>query len=255
MKIFLETKKLVIKEKEYTIKILQNLMIIEKDKLFTKLKYPSLHKYLIMELGYTDAEAVIRVHATRLMLKSKTAKIKIEKGSLSLSNAFRAHQVIQQTSTKDKEKIEKVINKAAQSSKREFNKYIEENFIQTRREVIVLDERVLIKLDRFKKKINVSNNSSYELINILLERELKNITQVSQFRNSKINKSRFIAKAIKAQVNSGECANCKKMWDLEYDHIIKFSHGGKNNPENLQMLCRACNQAKEIEARKTKVFA
>lgn len=254
MKIFIQTKNLVNNEKKYTIKILKNLMTIERNKLFTRLKYGSLHRYLMLELGYSDAQALVRVNAVRLMLKSKSAQEKIEDSSLSLSNASKANQVIQQTKTKCKKKINEVVLKAASSSKREFNKYIEDNFRYIRREVLILDERTLIKMDRFRDKIEDSKATTYELINILLERELKTITQISQDRSGKLNKSRFIPRSIKAQVYTGECANCGQKWDLEYDHIKKFSHGGSNHPENLQILCRTCNQAKEIEARQTGFF-
>ncbi len=76
MSIFVEIKELVRLEKRYTAKVLAKLMIIEKDKLYADLKYSSLHKYIIKELGYSDAESSIRVNAVRLMLKSKIAQKK-----------------------------------------------------------------------------------------------------------------------------------------------------------------------------------
>ncbi|MCY4644405.1 MAG: hypothetical protein OXB88_07285, partial [Bacteriovoracales bacterium] len=62
MSIFNETKKLVEKERGYTVKILKNLMSIERNILYSDLKYPSLHKYLVRGLGYSDAEAVVRAN-------------------------------------------------------------------------------------------------------------------------------------------------------------------------------------------------
>ena len=47
MNIFSETKKLVTKEKFYTAKILANLAIIDGDKLYCELGYPTLHKYIV----------------------------------------------------------------------------------------------------------------------------------------------------------------------------------------------------------------
>jgi 5-methylcytosine-specific restriction endonuclease McrA len=39
----------------------------------------------------------------------------------------------------------------------------------------------------------------------------------------------------------------KRVWDfgeMEGDHIVPWSKGGKTVPENLQMLCRDCNRRK-----------
>lgn len=73
MNIFIETKQLAKTEKHYTAKILKNLMIIDEEKLYSDLKYPSLHKYIVMERGYSEPEARVRVDAVRLMRKSSKA--------------------------------------------------------------------------------------------------------------------------------------------------------------------------------------
>ena len=80
MNIFNQTKQLVEREKYYTTKILQNLMVIERDKLYSDLRYPSLYKYVVKELKYSEAEATVRVNAVRLMLKSKLAEQKVIAG-------------------------------------------------------------------------------------------------------------------------------------------------------------------------------
>ena len=70
-KIRRETKELVAKEKFYTAQILQNLAIIEREKLFSDYHYPSLFKYLTKELKYSDSEANLRVAAVHLVLREK----------------------------------------------------------------------------------------------------------------------------------------------------------------------------------------
>ena len=45
----------------------------------------------------------------------------------------------------------------------------------------------------------------------------------------------------------GICPKCKKHFafeEMEGDHIVPWSRGGKTVPENLQMLCRRCNGLK-----------
>jgi len=46
---------------------------------------------------------------------------------------------------------------------------------------------------------------------------------------------------------NGVCPICKEHFsyeEMDGDHIVPWSKGGKTIPENLQMLCRRCNQAK-----------
>ena len=86
-------------------------MIIEKNKLYCDLKYPSLFKYLVKELKYSEA-SFVRVNATRLMLKSPYAVKKINDGSLNLTNAFEANKVCNKCKV-DKKIIENVIDQAS----------------------------------------------------------------------------------------------------------------------------------------------
>lgn len=257
MKIFVETKMLVKKEKEYTYRILKNLMVIERDKLFSDIKCDSLHTYLRRELNYSDAEATLRVNAARLMLKSKEAVKGIEQGQLTLTNASKANQVIQELKINSKKEMHLIVEKARSTSKRKFKEFIAKTYNRERREILVLNETVLLKIDRYRKKYERDELSSYEVFQVLLEKELKNPRPIPRVRTltTALKTSRYIPNHVKAQVNNGECANCGKQWDLEYDHIKKFSHGGTSDASNIQILCRSCNQRKEIKARQSGIFA
>jgi len=253
MHIFQETKRLVKIEKHYTAKILYNLMIIERDKLYCDLKYSSLHQYLRLELNYSENESTVRVNAVRLMLKSKKAQTNIKSGKLSLTNASKANQAIQHHRVKNDELIDTIIDSGSNISTRKFKQFIAETFESPRQEVIILDARTLDKFDRIKTKYG--HPSSYELIQVLLEKELKMPNAPLRVRPRKSKNSRYIPKSTKAIVYTGKCANCGKQYDLEFDHKLKFSHGGDNSPKNIQLLCRSCNQRKEIKARQTNFFA
>jgi 5-methylcytosine-specific restriction endonuclease McrA len=251
LQIFSQTKALVQKEKYYTLKILANLKFIEKDKLYADLKYPSLFKYIVKELGYTDAEASIRVNAVRLMLKSKKAAKKITDGEISLTNACLANKAIK--NIKDKSLVEKIIVNASNTSTRKFKDYIQTNIKKERKEILLLDEHTLKQMDRLKEKYG-DDLTSYELIKILLEKELKAPAEMRRVRKISKPEAKTIPRFVKRKVYTGECANCKAKYNLEYDHKVKRSHGGVNLASNIQILCRNCNQRKEIMGRQTNLF-
>lgn len=60
-----------------------------------------------------------------------------------------------------------------------------------------------------------------------------------------------------AESNYGwyKCVHCGKSFrkgDIQIDHILPRSSGGKDNAENLQCLCRKCNQKKSNNTSQTK---
>lgn len=58
---------------------------------------------------------------------------------------------------------------------------------------------------------------------------------------------RSISQETKIKVSArdgGRCVQCGSPYDLQYDHIIPFSRGGGNGPENIQLLCGRCNKRK-----------
>jgi len=60
-------------------------------------------------------------------------------------------------------------------------------------------------------------------------------------------RGRYISKDTKDYVykrDKGRCRQCRSRKNLEYDHIKPYSKGGKNIPDNIQLLCRKCNRSK-----------
>jgi hypothetical protein len=59
--------------------------------------------------------------------------------------------------------------------------------------------------------------------------------------------SRYISKTTKKIVFSrdgGKCQCCGSYDNLEYDHIVPYSCGGRSDVSNIQLLCRSCNRSK-----------
>lgn len=59
--------------------------------------------------------------------------------------------------------------------------------------------------------------------------------------------SRYISSDTKKIVfarDGGMCRCCGSSQNLEYDHIIPYSCGGKSDRSNIQLLCMKCNRSK-----------
>lgn len=61
-------------------------------------------------------------------------------------------------------------------------------------------------------------------------------------------KQRKLALKRIAERDGNYCAECESTANLTLDHIIPVSKGGTNEDENLQLLCRPCNNEKFVDS-------
>ena len=438
-KIRMENKKLAKEERLCTVKLLKNLVVVDRNKLYCDYGYPSLHKYIVGDLGYSDSEAYIRVGTVRFMQRSKKITQKVIEGRICMTNAAAAENALSSREKKEasllndpvesaslngsvesaslnepiesaslnepvdsaslsdpvgpadknpkmrlaKKNDEAVLDRITEASDgasiRGFKGFLDAEFKRERTETTRWKAYELDLFDRVRKKFGDENLSIRDLVRTMIERELKapaparktkdrpkkpiaqkspvgskesiaqegpvgskesiaqkspvgskesiaqegpvgskesiaqkgpvgskeSIAQKSpvgskesiaqegpvgskesiaqteepgrlratrargalpeqdaEARKSAGSKesiaqteeSRYITAAERREAYTGECGNCGIGYNLEYDHIVKFSHGGANTASNLQMLCRACNGRKEIRARASGFF-
>ena len=65
------------------------------------------------------------------------------------------------------------------------------------------------------------------------------------------NNPRYVSKDIKSLVwqrDRGVCRGCGTRRGLQFDHIVPVARGGRTTPDNLRLLCFACNQRAGIKS-------
>lgn len=78
--------------------------------------------------------------------------------------------------------------------------------------------------------INFSKHQSLDKIEFIRE---QNRERQRRHRQSKL-----------LAITSGNCVYCGSKYNIEIDHIIPISHGGKRTDDNLVSACRDCNTSK-----------
>jgi len=251
-----QTKNLVAKEKHYTVLILQNLKHINEHKLYAKLSYSSLYKYLVEELKYSEGEANIRVANVKLMQRSKVACEKIISGELSLTMGKDLFRAIDQSREVSEEKIATAILELKDKTTREAQSAIARLFglADAVEEKVILKGELLDKLNRLKKKYNV--DATAELLEILFDRDLKDVEAKNNVKTAEKN-SRYIPVKVKAVTISraqNQCEyigasgkRCTEKRHLQFEHEKPFSKGGTNSEQNIKYFCRTHNQLTAME--------
>jgi len=198
-------KDFVAQEKAAMLAILHLLQEVERRKLELSRGHASLYKFCIHELGYSEAEALIRIRAMRLLKAVPEAEVAIQKGELSLSNAAEVQSQIRRENERRKklslealspETQRSVLNQVQKSTSRECQRNLalvfpEIQAVATEKVKVLRDERTLIqfsadaelmaKLERLKGLVAHKNYlvSFEELFAVLADIALKKLDPMS----------------------------------------------------------------------------
>ncbi len=255
---------LTILERKTTTQILDHLAEVNRRKLFLKYGCDSLLKYCVKQLKYSEGAAYRRIKALRLTTEMPGLKENIQLGNLNLTQLSDAQSLFdlakqekQKVSTDDKLAIlEKIRNK---------NKHDSLNIVREELNLPILSHKIEIPVKRetydkwidFKGRLVHKNLTDEMLLNYAIDKTLANIESISHQRlqgaqplkneNTRYIPLRFKQELLKKANYRCSHPHCKSSFGLEIDHIIPFAKGGKTTLDNLRVLCRHHNQARNFE--------
>ena len=253
-----DTRNLVRKEKELTLKILIHLKEIETRKLYSLYNQPSLFEFCVHELKFSEQESFLRITAMRLIKSSPTIEKKIEQGKINITQAseIQRHLQRQPQENRSEEKTLELIDTCEGKSVKETKVILQ--ILEGKKapaKNLKISPELAEKMNLVKKELGLYGDE--EVLNVLCDKFLKEraakrekeaSTQPSTIRKPQDPKARILTAALKRKIHSRAGSRCEilsaitgercpETSRLEYHHIVPFSVGGQTTEENLLLIC------------------
>lgn len=261
----IDTKNLASYERKITAQLLHHFREIEARKLFSEYGYKSLYAYAVQELGFSEAAAVRRINASRLLKQLPEIEKKIENGDLTLSNLSKAADKFKQDKITDVEFQKEVISTIENSSTKECEKVLSEIIVPNNLPIepvklfhpihINMSDETYNKFEEVRGLLAHRRLNRDEMFGKIFEITAEQLTKEKFKTNSKLapasSDTRYIPAGLKKAVHERDrkCVKCRSTYALEVNHIVPYALGGKTELSNLNLLCFNCNQRSRITSR------
>jgi hypothetical protein len=265
-----ETVKIHHQERKLLTTLIHHLRENERRRLYSTFKCESLQDYLEFEIGYSEDQAWRRVDAIKILEELPELEEKINRGLHCLTNLNLAHALFKKeaefsTAFTREEKLEifeAIEQTPTRAAKRMLVQYssVPKELLDEKKHGLSTDElenneKIQAKLERLKGLLAHSNPniSTVDLIDKLCDlgieswdpgqKATKKVSAAPRKSSSKAAKYRAVWRKAKS-----ECENCGSRYALQIEHVYPRALGGTDDPSNLKLLCRSCNQRSAIEA-------
>lgn len=237
--------------------LLHHLRENERRRLFSKYKYDSLFAYCIGEFKYSEAEAVRRISAMRLLRDIPEIEEKITNGELSLTNLALAQTLFSKEKKAGRPMVKaqkaEVLQRLENQSTRSAQKIAATISPEFKKPELgfesIGDESLRQKLLQLKGRMAHKNPNLtlIELLHKICDAQLESGKKKSPVaQKAKKQSTAEIIRQVWARDNYC-CTNCGSIHAVQEDHRIPRAVGGESTLENMRLLCRNCNQRAAIE--------
>lgn len=250
--------------------MLFHLKEIDRRRLFSKRKFPSIYDYAMDRFKYSYDEVHRRICAMKLLKDMPEIESKIADGSLQLTHLTQARSFFQKVEHSREQKLE-ILSQLENTTKAETKKILYNEELKARYtfEADQPFKNIVERLKGLHPHLSFDDlmrrvcETALERIDPLVRAERKSRASaktaepncvaakaVDQRRSRANIPNRYIpAKTATSLAHfRRKVSELQSTFALELDHVVPFARGGSNRPENLRLLCRKCNQRKAIEA-------
>jgi|GEM_PF-1550993 len=250
-----ELKQKVAEEKKLTAEILKYLEEVNRRRLFVVYGTPSMFKFCTLILGYSEAEASLRIKAMKVVKVLPKALSKVENNQVTLSALASLQSFLAQNPEANPEQtLELICGKSTREADHILDGLSKNPPPRTLK--LTLPDRVLKKLEKLQREF--LGCSELEMIEALIDERLRAEAGAKPKRVERGSKlQRYVSRSNKEVVwarAQGQCEGmigegrdrrrCQARTHLQIDHIRPVAIGGQGEQQNLQVLCSACNQRK-----------
>lgn len=241
---------------------------IDHRRLYADLGYTSLFDFVSRHLKFPEDQAYRRISVMRLMLDVPGLEEKLASGDLSLTNMTVAQSLFRKVEREGRafnleqkqEFLQKIEGKSTREAEREAARIvpggikadsmrsISESHVEMRCS-ISFEASQKIQLIKSLMAHSHPGMSTGQLIDLLCDLQIQNLERKNSPaapRKKRKRSWRSIRKMIWKR-DGGQCKQCGSKHALQVDHIEPKAKGGTDEPSNLRLLCRNCNQRAAIK--------
>jgi hypothetical protein len=225
-------------ERKATAEVIRYLEEVYRRSLHLKMGYTSLHTFCERELGHTSGSADRRIKAMGVMLDAPEATDLYVQGQVSLETLqmMQNHSRDQRLPKAEKKEL---LHQVTGLSFKQAKEIVQPERTYT----IVLNEEEYRLLQQLKGRVGSSKlKDIYQAALKHIPEKKNEVVKDSRTRKTTQSQKRML------HTQQEKCAHpgCEKFLDLDTDHKLEWSEGGKTTLENLQLMCPGHNRLKSL---------
>ena len=239
-------KKNILLSNRIDVSIIEDLLLMEERKIYID-RYDSINKYCRKELNLTDSEASRRIAAMRFFKKHRETKKDLQEGVYTVSQFAEMKRMENRVKVNLSSFLQQIKNKSVEETKTLI--YSKLGLPQVHKIVFEVDEETQKQTRQIRGMFySLSDIEFLTAMNGAMLRSYEKYGEPRKLEQKGRTTTKSLKKKLMKKANyTCEHPGCTNQMNLQVDHIIPWSQGGKTEESNLRILCQAHNLNRNLE--------